>query len=228
MKLINPKSLAESLNNYYDAVYTGKKISHTDKKKLALWISSRQGIEGSYSQLPAPTENDFSNGFRLYTGEKMDMIVSISHILGEESLRALYMLGVKDKKVNSAVENSRKGINSIVKYFQKNAKIPKGWYCCGKCTAAYWRNLSAESVDANRTILNAGLKILNKMRDGKGKWHRFPFYYTVMSLTGIDLPAAKAELAYAEAGLLRMAGRTPKNKFDKRRRIIAEKALEMI
>jgi hypothetical protein len=228
MNLINQKSLGETLNNFYDSVYAGKKIPAADKKKLAVWISSRQGIEGSYSQLPAPTEYDFSRGIRLYTGEKIDMIASISHISGEEALRALYMLDVKDSGIVSAINKSKKGINSIVNHFLKNGSIPKGWYCCGKCTAAYWRNLSAEGVDKNKSILNAGIKILNKMRDGKGKWHRFPFYYTVMSLTGIDLPAAKAELAYAEAGLVRMAGKTPKDKFSKRRKFIAEKALEMI
>ena len=66
------------------------------------------------------------------------------------------------------------------------------------------------------------------MRDGNGKWHRFPFYYTVMSLSGINLPAAKTELVYAKAGILRMAGRTAKNKFEKRRKIIAQRALKMI
>jgi hypothetical protein len=228
MKLINQNSLAGTLNNYYAAVYSGKTISGPEKKKLAQWIASRQGQKYTYCNMPAPTEYDHKNGFRLFTGEKIDMKASIGHILGEESLRALYLLNVNDKTVQAAIINSRKGINKAIKFNTEKLKYPLGWFCCGKCSAAYWRNLSAEGIDKNRSIFKSGMKVLNKMRDGKGKWHRFPFYYTVFSLTGIDLPETKAELAYAEAGLLRIMRKSPKNIYDRRKQMIAKMALEMI
>jgi len=228
MKLINQNSLAETLNNYYDAVYTGKAITAAEKKGLAKWLASRQGLARSYAGMVTPTEKDYNNGVKLFTGELIDMKASIGHILGEESLRALHLLNVKDNSVQQALKAAKNGINNAIDQNIKLGNYPVGWYCCGKCSASYWRNLSAEGIVKNKSILNAGLKILNKMRDGKGKWNRFPFYYTVMSLAGIDLPAAKAELAYAEKGILRMARNSTRDKFAERRRIIAKLALEKI
>jgi hypothetical protein len=41
------------------------------------------------------------------------------------------------------------------------------------------------------------VKQLKEYRDGKGRWRRFPFYYTLLALGGIDMPAATRELKYA-------------------------------
>lgn len=228
MKLINKNSLASTLDNYFDAVYKEKIIPAAEKNKLAMWIASRQGEKNTYANMPAPTAYDYKNGFRLFTGEKIDMKASIGHILGEESMRALYMLNVKNKTVQSAIIKSRLGLNKAIKFNTEKMNYPAGWYCCGKCSAAYWRNISAEGIEKNRRILKAGMKVLNKMRDGKGKWRRFPFYYTVLSLTGINLPEAKKEIEYARNGLMRMAKIKPKNKYDERKRAIAKNALEML
>jgi len=42
-----------------------------------------------------------------------------------------------------------------------------------------------------------GLKALKKRRDGKGRWRNFPFYYTLLSLTEIDIPQPVDEMKYA-------------------------------
>ena len=47
------------------------------------------------------------------------------------------------------------------------------------------------------TAQRHGLRVLAGYRtDGRG-WRRFPFYYTLLALTEIDLPAARAELRWA-------------------------------
>ncbi|HEY3250587.1 MAG TPA: hypothetical protein VGK25_05660 [Ignavibacteria bacterium] len=228
MKLINSNSLSLTLDNFNQAYQSDKTISATDKKQLASWLASRQGIGRSYAGMVSPTEYDYKNGVTLYTGEKIDMIASIGHIMGEEALRALYLLDVKNDDVQDAIVNSRNGLNKAIKRSISLGHDVKGTYCCGKCSAAYWRNLSAEGVEKNKNILNAGLKVLNKMRDGNGKWRKFPFHYTVLSLIGIDLPATKDELRYAEQSLLRIARRAAYSKYEKRRKMIAERALELI
>ena len=40
------------------------------------------------------------------------------------------------------------------------------------------------------------MNILKKSRDDKGRWGSFPFYYTILVLSEIDSPKAKAELKY--------------------------------
>ncbi len=105
------------------------------------------------------------------------------------------MLNVKD--TFPALENAQKGLRSALKRANEKGFQSYGYYCCCKCSVAYWRNLSAEGVDKNKKKLKAGLKILKSQRDGEGKWRRFPFYYTLYSLSEIDLPEAKEELRYA-------------------------------
>lgn len=62
----------------------------------------------------APAPKDF-NGYRLFTGEKLTSRASIAHILGEESLRALYMLKVKDREIMTAIENAKSGLQQAIK-----------------------------------------------------------------------------------------------------------------
>jgi hypothetical protein len=228
MNLINQISLGSTLDNFNELYYSSKSFPMAEKKKLAKWLVSRQGLERSYAGMVTPTANDYKNGVVLFTGEKIDMIASVGHIMGEEALRALYLLGVSTSEVNRAIDNSRNGLKKAIKRAISLGYDVKGTYCCGKCSAAYWRNLSAEGTSKNKNILNAGLKVLKTLRDGKGKWRKFPFHYTVLSLIGIDLPAAKNELRYAEQSLRRIAGRGADKKYEKRRKMIAEMALEII
>ncbi len=227
MKIINKSSLSITLDNLNQVFFDGKKLSAPEKKKASEWIASRQGLPGSYWYMFGPTISDY-NGIRLFTGELISSRAGVGHFLGEESLRTLYMLGVKDKAVVGAITKATNGLKMAIKRFSKN-NYPEGTYCCSKCSVAYWRNLSAEGVEKNRKLLNSGLKYLNSKRDGKGKWKSFPFYYTVLALSGIDLPAAKEELRYASPALERIVRKKPTyDIYSKRRFFLAERVLSTI
>ena len=71
-----------------------------------------------------------------------------------------------------------------------------GLFCCGTCTAALWRNVSTGGFPEEDRFLTAGLAALTEHRDGKGRWRRFPFHYTLLALLDIDRPAVIAELRY--------------------------------
>ncbi len=64
------------------------------------------------------------------------------------------------------------------------------------------------------------------MRDGKGKWKRFPFFYTLYALIEIDLPAAKEELRFAKGLCEKYSKRKALDKFSKRKIKIAKMFLE--
>jgi hypothetical protein len=70
-----------------------------------------------------------------------------------------------------------------------------------------------------------GIRHLRSMRDGKGGWRTFPFWYTMLALSEIELPGAGAEIRYASAGLDRVVGRSSATRFGCRRQAIAERAL---
>jgi hypothetical protein len=72
-----------------------------------------------------------------------------------------------------------------------------GTYCCGTCSAAYWRNLAIHLLPRAEERLRLGLNELKQARAGNGKWRRFPFYYTCLALTEIGPEFAKDEMQYA-------------------------------
>lgn len=228
MNIIDNNSLYKTLDNLNQLFLRKEFISLSDRKNTARWISDRQGLKGSYTDMFAPTDSDFKE-IKLFTGDKLTSKASIAHILGEESLRALYLLDVKDRKIQDAFDKARSGIKNVLKRNYEAGIYPDGTFCCGKCTAALWRNLSAEGVSKNKKSLESGINHLKSFRDGKGKYSRFPFFYTVLALSDIDLPAAKAEIEYCSGLLRKYVKRKEKNEiYTERKKIIAENALEMI
>ena len=81
----------------------------------------------------------------------------------------------------------------------------------------------------NEKRLKAGLKALEKHRDGKGRWKRFPFYYTLLAISELDFKSAIAEMKYAAPVLERVIKRnSKKDKYAERRVSLAERILEKI
>jgi hypothetical protein len=228
MNIVNTSSLAATLNNLNSAFLENRKLSTSEKKEIASYIASRQGLPRSYWNMFAPTDEDYK-GISLFTGEKVKTGAGISHILGEESLRALYLLNAKGKKIDEAVLGAEDGLQKAMERSKLHGYYAKGTYCCATCTAAYWRNLSAEGSQNNKDILKAGMKYLKSMRDGKGRWKRFPFYYTLLALSGIDLPESKSELEYTSGVLMRLAVKeNGKSLMGKRRKSLINNILSSI
>ena len=228
MKPLNKNSLAETVDAVNEALFFGKNIPLEQKKEIALWLASRQGVQGSYWGMIAPTPRDFETGIKVFTGEPVTTGAGTSHILGEESHKILLKLGVKNKAVANALDKSNEGFETAMKRAVA-AGYYDGTYCCGKCTAAYWQNLAAGGLKYQERRLNKGMKILNKLRDGKGRWRRMPYYYTLLALSEIDSPLAKKELEYAAPGLEKLLKRIKdKNKYDMRRRLLIENVLKIV
>lgn len=224
MELINHKSLATTLNYVNEAFFYKRSLLKSERVEVAKWIASRQGMPGSYANMFAPTKKDFQNGLELFTGEKISTRAGISHVLGQESCRALILLNVKSADVKLALERASAGfIERMKQYIESD----KGTYCCATCSCAFWRHLSVGGLVNGERILAAGLKTLNSFRDGKGRWKKFPFYYMLLVLNELELPAAVKELQYAAPACERILRRdTKKNGICQRRRILAERTLD--
>lgn len=205
-------------------LFRKQSLSESSAATVAKWIASRQGMPGSYANMFAPTKKDFQNGLVLFTGEKISTRVGTSHILGQESCRALILLGVKSADVKSALQKASAG---FIEYMKQYIERDKGTYCCAMCSCAFWRHLAAGGLVNNEWILTAGIKTLKSLRDGKGRWKKFPFYYTLLVLSEIELPAVRKEIQYAAPACERLLKRkTKKDKISKRRHILAQRILE--
>jgi len=234
MKLLYEKSLGETVDTLNESLFFGKIIQAEQKKAIANWLASRQGLEGSYAGMISPTPHDFKHGIRVFTGEPMRTKAGTSHILGEESSRLLIKLDVKNRLITDALKKSNQGFEGAIERSLAMGNT-EGRYCCGTCTAAYWRNLAAGGLVRQEKRLALGMKYLNFRRDGKGRWRSMPFYYTLLALVDVDSPSAIKELQYTARGLEKLLKRfrimnpaLRNQKYERRRRELVERVLAMV
>jgi hypothetical protein len=220
MDFLHPDSLADTIDALNQVFFDHKSLPKTQTDEITRFLVSRQDQPGAYAHMFAPTEKDFQQGIRFFTGEKISTRAGLAHILGEEACRSLLLLKSRRADARSALANATRGM------LQRVPK-PAGTYCCGKCSVTYWRHLAAGGLDQQEKRLAAGLKSLKQHRDGTGRWRRFPFYYTLLALTEIGLSDVKSEKKYAAPTLERLLKSSPQNNpYGSRRRQIAHRILE--
>ena len=210
MQLLNETSLAETIDAINEAVFFGRKLSKADKVKTAGWIAGRFGQPNSYSGLFAPTANDMKTGIKVFTGEPVKSRAGSSHIIGEEACCAIMLLGAPNAAIRKSLAAATEGFTLALARHAEMGGTP-GMFCCGICSAALWRNLQSgamnDALGGEGSIekrLSDGMKALTEHRNPDGKWRRFPFWYTVLALSGIDkgLWPKAAKLARAEIGYI--------------------------
>ena len=230
MNIVNPDSMAGTLDTLNEIFFSGTKLAKANKEPTAKWIAGRQGLRFSYAGMPAPMDAECNAELRVFTGEPVKSAASVAHILGEEACRALILLDVSDQYVASALEKATQGM-------MKRLLLPSGepnpetfgQYCCGICSCAYWRHLAVGGLQDSKKRLTAGMEILKEHRKGNGQWRRFPFYYTLLALSEIKLPSAVEEMRYAAPVLKRYVKRaTADDVYEQRRHILAQRILEKI
>jgi hypothetical protein len=223
MSMVNLTSLAATLDNVTEALFFGRKIAAVERKQAASWIAGRQGLPGSYAGMFAPMPDE-RKGIKVFTGEAITSRAATAHILGEEACRALILLDAPVKAAREALGLATR--NMLARLADAEARgYSTGTYCCGRCSCAYWRHLAAGGLAQQERRLAEGLVALRRDRLPNGKWKRFPFWYTLLALGDMDLPAAREEIRHAAPVLERRAARSPSGQFAERRRAIAERVL---
>jgi hypothetical protein len=91
----------------------------------------------------------------------------------------------------------------------------------------FWRNLLSGGLDRQEERLQRGVAHLRCVRDNGGGWQKFPFWYTVLALTEMEGPAARAELEYVAPALRRSANRSASSPsvYSTRRQALSARAL---
>ena len=229
--LLYHNSLAKTIENLNEAWFYSKDISKETGDSVSIFLAFLEDKNGSYAGLPAPTEQDFRNPEkRLFTGEKLRAAAGSAHILGEEALRAIIKLNSSSPEVREAIRLSKEGFECRLKETSEvNGGRMIGMYCCGICTVSYMRNLTIGTFKHSGQRLEASLKELKNLRNGSGRWRRFPFHYTILALSEINHSKAIDEIRYAASSLERIANRRVlKDKYAIRRKDLAQRALGII
>ncbi len=219
-------SLAQTVDAVSEAFFLKQAIDKEEREEVAEWIASRQGKAGAYAEMFAPTELDQEKGIKLFTGETVRPSASLRHVSGEEACRAMILLRPSSKSAQEALERATSAMTQKLVNARDNGRE---MFCCGTCDPALWRHVAAGGLRGCEDWVDRGLHWMKKLRDGEGRWRRFPFFYSVLALSEVDTPAARGEIKYAapvlERYLLRPAG---KSKTGQRRHMVVERALERI
>ena len=231
MTLLNRQSLCDTVDRVNEAAFFGKALSKADRDATAEWLASRVAQAGSYSGLPAPTARDFSGRFRVFTGETINSRVGTAHIFGEEACRALLLLQPRQKQVLDALHRASEDMTKrmIHSLASPRSHTRPGEYCCGRCSVSVWRHVLAGGLSGvNREeLFSAAVKAVHANRDDKGRWKRYPFYYTVLALLEMDTPESRTELRHVAPMLERSLRRKPNSddKYTLRRHTLAKRTL---
>jgi hypothetical protein len=229
MDIVVKNSLAKTVDNIDELLFLRKKINRTDISKATHFILGRTNKPGSYENMPAPTEYDFKNGLKLFTGEKVTSNAGIAHILGHEALRTAYILTTDMPNLRKEVESATNFIVRRIKDAPKQQRL-NGLYCCSTCSCALWRHIAAGNMLGCKKMLKFGIKHLADSQDSKGRWKGFPFYYTLLVLSESVISPATVQLRYAYAKTLNrsLTGIKGADKYSKRRKMLLQKIINKL
>jgi len=229
--VIREDSLSRTIDAVDEVAFDGRTLPAAERSRVARWIAARQGLPGAKSGSFAGFPAELREGVVAFTGERFTH-ASARHILGEEACRTLRSLDVRDPKVQAALERANAGLMSAVAHAEHDPRYGNnpGAYCCGKCSVGMWRNLISGGLDRRDERLRRGVGgFLRSCREGQGRWRVFPFWYTVLALTEMDVPEARSELEYASPVLERTAHRAvPSSVHGRRRHELARRALSVL
>lgn len=224
MELVCPESLAETLDAVIDARFYGREMSPSDRCHLAEWLVDRGRMPGGYRLgMVAPTRKDYENGVRLWTGERIWSKAGMGLVLGNEAARTLITLSDEFPHAEQIILPTRSYVTECL----ANSRS-YGGFCCGKCSVSIWRLALQGGLPNRPTRIKAALDRLHNERTDDGRWHAFPFYYTLLVLSELDTAAAKAEKRYAAPLCERLVKRPippdpyGKRKFDLIRRVLSQ------
>ncbi len=200
MIIVHPTSLSDTLDSAAEVFFFRRSIIPSLRDELASLIISRQIITGSNSGEFIPFASESRNQIRLFTGETLHTEFACRHLQLIEATRVLSLLALDNPAVTRSISLSIQRMNTMC-YSQFCSKGE-----CRSLTVAYMRFLASLNTSEASGHLSQLLAQLEGYRDGKGKWHGFPYFYTILMLSETDDPKSADELQYTAPVLERLSG----------------------
>lgn len=211
-------SLAATLDVFNEVVFHGRSLPQAGE--VMEWIAGRQVKSGAQAGMFAPTDDDYREGVILFTGEKLRTKLAARNILTAEAVRALALAGGESTERQDALARANRWL--FEQCFSRSCTVGE----CAHSTIGLMRYLAVAKLNDAEQRLTGHISVLSEHRDGQGRWKRFPFYYTLLALAEIALPAAIAELRYAAPACTRALARCSEGgSLSRRRWDVVQKAL---
>jgi hypothetical protein len=220
MNLIHPASLTSTLESTADEFFNSRPIEPACRQELAAFLISRQIISGSNSGFFIPFASESWTHLRLFTGETLQTEFACRHLTLIESARVLLLLSIENEAVAKSLQRADRRMAAMC-YSQFCAKGE-----CKHLTVAYMRYLALSPTADAPAHLQSLLTSLSGLRDGKGKWHGFPYFFTLSMLSEMRDPLAAQELDYAAPHFEKQSHhQEPNDPYSKRRSAILAKLM---
>jgi hypothetical protein len=220
MSILSTERLFQTLDLLNELTFKGLFITENEKDALVDWLSSRQYRVTALAGFFRPTPLDQELPLRLFTGERIQTHFATDFISSIEAARALRLLIDPGSDLEHLLLPTEERISQAC--FASQCTQGE----CAHATIALLRYLGVGGLNRTGSSLAAFLQTIHNHQDGKGRWERLPFYYTLLALTEIQSPGAYAELQYAAPAceaLIRKPARS--TKVDERRRAVLERVL---
>ena len=221
--VVYPDSLACTMDSLNEDLFYGRTPPEAEVEAFAGWVLGRQGTAGKLAGAFIPTEEDLESGVRLFTGELLKTRLAARNILTTEVARALFLLVPATPGVREALERANRWLLGMC--FASSCVLGE----CAHSTLGWMRYLAAGALSDAEGRLETHLQVLSLHRDGRGRWKRFPFYYTLLALSETTLPAAVAEMRYAAPACERSLRRWgTEGRFTARQKVLLERVLAVV
>jgi hypothetical protein len=218
--MIQWTTLAATVDEANAAFFDNHAIPPARAEEIATWLVDRQIRSGKQRDMLAPTDQDYREGARLFTGERLRTKLATQNVLTAEAVRVLVLLGISSAPVQDCLD--RVGRKLASQCFAGSCRIGE----CAHSAVGLMRYLAVDGWMDAEEHLARHLELLSQHRDGSGRWQRFPFYYTLLTLTEIDLPSAVEELRYAVPACERVLRRASSDgEYARRRRVVIDQVL---
>jgi len=218
--LIDPTSLARTIDAASLRVASGDPIGSAERDGLVEWFLDRQVRTGRSDGLFVPHREEVAAGVRLFTGEPLRTRLAVGNVLTLEAGRILVLVGGDRPDVRDALCRASAAMRRAC-FAASHCVIGE----CAHSSIAYMRSAAIDRSGDRRKWIEDHLAVLRAHQDGTGRWTRFPFYYTLLALVETGTPSANAELAYAMPACERVLARKPTDPFSERRQLVLSRAL---
>lgn len=188
--ITQPPYLYQTVLKAAEFIFNGGNYSLTERNDLVEVIISSINRQKGFVFFPTALEREM--GIRLISGEKPRTQLLANNAVELETLRLLALLQPEHPTVQELFLEAGQRLEK-----QCFANVCLVGECAG-ASIAYLRYLSARGLGNNRAKITHGLNCLKQDRSGNGRWHHFPYRFTLRWLSELPSEVVGYERTYVE------------------------------
>ena len=190
MNITDEGNLYKTITNAAMFLFNGGSYTPSENVILTRWILAHQNRYKGF--IFYPTQVDRENGIRLFSGEKPKTKFLADNAVELETLRILALIQPEALEVQQILQKANERLFRLC--FANGCTQGE----CAHASIAFRRYLIAYDVEGSSDMFRQTLEGIKQKRSGDGKWHDFPFFFTLLWLTDLPYSFAYDELSYSQ------------------------------